>query len=485
MSPIRSCGGGRWALRVITALAAAHGALACGSSDGLTGGVAIDASGPGHLRDGAVTDAAAKGDGKTTNGADASADGGFCSGTGPVVQLPGSQGTYSICTSQIASTLFENALCTCDDAHIAGYLQTTAFNSLSGSDGGTSPTGAAVGINNAYSISAGYTHVGGSLSVAGSSSVAFIGYIETDGDLRLAGGATIPGYTQVGRNGWLGGDFTDLGPTTVGGDLHHQGTVTAIPLSVGGANTSGPVTVTPPCPCGAKNILDVASIVAQGLASNDDKAVGLTPSSWTNVLVDQSVTLPCGQYYFDSIRIAGSLKIAVTGRVALFIGADISVLGTLQITLGPTAQIDIFVTNDLNLVGYAVFGDKARPADTRIYVGGSGNVNLIGAGEFVGNVYAPLSLVTAPGYLDVYGSIFAKDFQIPGYADFNYDSAITQIGSNCPPVKIPGECTQCGQCTNGLACVAGKCGACTADSDCCGQLVCTNGQCVPLLAPPK
>jgi hypothetical protein len=171
--------------------------------------------------------------------------------------------------------------------------------------------------------------------------------------------------------------------------------------------------------------------------------------------------------------------------VALFIGADISVLGNLQITLGPTAQIDVFITNDLNLVGLAVFGDKARPADTRIYVGGSGNVNLVGAGEFVGNVYAPLSLVTAPGYLDVYGSIFAKDFQVPGYADFNYDSAITQIGSNCPPVKIPGECSQCGECTNGLACVGGKCGACTQDSDCCGQLACTMGQCEPVFAAPK
>jgi hypothetical protein len=459
---------------LIAALGGAQGLLGCGSSTETPGLPSTDGGGSIHSGDGAVS-----GDGHALG--DTSADGGFCSGTGPVVKLPGSGGSYNICTSQIASTLFDNALCTCDDAHIAGYLQTTAFNSL----GGSAPTGAAVGINNAYSISAGYTNVGGSLSVAGPSSVAFIGYIETDGDLRLAGVATIPGYTKVNRNAWLGGNFTDLGPTDVVGDLHHQGTVAAIPLTVGGTNTQAPVTVTPPCACGAQNILPVASIVAQAVSSNDDSAAGITPSTWTNVLVDEKVTLPCGRYYLDSIRIGGSLEITVTGRVALFIGADITVIGNLQILLGPSAQIDIFITNDLNLVGLAVFGDKTHPADTRIYVGGSGNVNLVGAGEFVGNVYAPLSEVTAPGYLDVYGSIFAKDFQIPGYADFNYDSAITQVGSNCPPVQIPGECSQCGSCTNGMACVGGTCGACTKDSDCCGQLACTSGQCQPLYAPPK
>jgi hypothetical protein len=461
---------------------AAHGAPGCGSSN--AGSAGADAGG--HTGDGA-----ANSDGQTLhNQSDASsadgsaADGGFCNGTGPVVQLPGTQGSHPICTSQIASTLFENALCTCDDAHVAGYLQTTAFNSLGGPDAGSAALGAAVGIDNAFTISAGYTHVGGSLSIAGSTSVAFIGYVETDGDLRLAGAATIPGYTKVSRNGWLEGSFTDLGPATVTGDLHHQGSVLAIPLSVGGANTMAPVTVTPPCPCGPNNILDVAAIVAQGQSSNDDTAVGLSPSAWTNVLTIDKMTLPCGRYYLDSIRIAGSLEITLTGRVALFIGADITVIGNLQFILANNAQIDIFITNDLNLVGLAVFGNKSHPADTRIYVGGSGNVNLVGAGEFVGNLYAPSSTVTAPGYLDVYGSVFADDFQIPGYADFNYDSAITQVGNNCPPVNIPGECGQCGDCTNGLACVSGKCAACTQDSDCCGQLACTAGQCVPLLVPP-
>ncbi len=467
---------GRMAFGFAAALVAAHGVLGCGGLTGVDGrSGSSDAGSSDRSKDGAVSPLTPDG-----TVVEASTDGGFCSATGPVVKLPGSQGSYNICTLQIAGTLFQSALCTCNDANVAGYLQTSGFSSLG--QGGSTQVGSPVGINNSYQISAGYTEVGGSFSVAGSDSVKFIGYLEAYGDLRLAGSATVPGYTKAHRNGWLGGNFTDIGPADFGGDLHHQGSVVAVPLSVGGTNSSGPVTVTPPCPCGSKNILDVAAIVAQGQAKNDNAAIGLDPAAWTNVLTIDTVTLPCGSYYLNSIQIGGSLTLQVTGRVALFIGADITVLGELQVQLSSTAEIDIFIKNDLNLVGYALFGDKSRPADTRIYVGGSGDVNLVGAGGFVGNLYAPSSRVTAPGYLDVYGAVFCNDFQIPGYADFEYDEAITQVGNNCPPVTIPGKCTQCGSCTNGLACVGGHCGACTQDTDCCGQSVCENGVCTVLIA---
>jgi hypothetical protein len=475
----------RWGFTAAVLLVGAETIPACGSS----AGTSTDANPPASKRD-AGSHGGGSGDGGTTThlgnrdgaadvsslGSDTGADGGFCAQTGPTVQLPGSGGMYSVCTAQIAATLFENALCTCTNTQVAGYLQTTGFNSTTGA-----PAGAAVGINNDYKISAGYTHVGGSLSIAGPDSVAFFGYVEADGDLRLEGTSSIPGYTKVHRNGWLASKFTDLGPADFSGDLHHAGQVVAIPLSVGGSNVSGAVSIPPPCPCQPSNILDVPAIVSQGQAQNDDAMIGLSPSAWVNLLVDQTITLPCGRYYLDSIQIGGKLIMNVTGRVALFIGADVTVIGELQILLDSTAQIDIFIENDLDLVGYAVFGDANRPAATRIYVGGAGNINLIGAAGFVGNLYAPKSTVTAPGYLDVHGAVFANNFQIPGYADFNYDAAITEVGNNCSPVMPPGGCSQCGQCTNGEACVGGKCGACTQDSDCCGQDVCVGGACEGLL----
>jgi hypothetical protein len=93
-------------------------------------------------------------------------------------------------------------------------------------------------------------------------------------------------------------------------------------------------------------------------------------------------------------------------------------------------------------------------------------------------VYAPRSRVTAVGYLKVYGSVFARDFAIPGYADFSYDRAIQHAGDGCDvPLPPPGTCSPCGSCTGGTACVEGACGACRTDADCCSQLVCMSGVC--------
>jgi len=174
----------------------------------------------------------------------------------------------------------------------------------------------------------------------------------------------------------------------------------------------------------------------------------------------------------------GNIIINVTGRVALFVDDSIATTGNLEFRLAPAGEIDIFIRENLVLTGRATFGEKSRPAASRIYVGGAGDVLLIGDGQFVGNVYAPRSLVTAIGYANVWGSVFARDFVSPGYADFTYDRAIQDAGDTCDvPLPPPGTCTTCGTCTGGTACVGGTCGPCRSDADCCSQLICSNGQC--------
>ncbi len=143
------------------------------------------------------------------------------------------------------------------------------------------------------------------------------------------------------------------------------------------------------------------------------------------------------------------------------------------------AEIDVFVKGNLVLAGKGSFGDKSRPAATRIYVGGASDIVLVGAAGFVGNVYAPRANVTAVGYADVWGSVFANNFTSPGYAHIVYDRAILQAGQGCG--GPPATCNLCGVCPNGLACVQGKCVDCTSDKDCCSQAICNNGFCGPLI----
>ncbi len=459
-----------WATVVAGGFAAMAG---CGTSDG-SGDRATSPNGSGATGSGTKGTSGSSG---AASPGDPSA--GFCSATGPLVSVPGATATtYDTCTGRIAETRFGNALCTCNDATMAGYLKTRAFDSRTGPAPDTLEGGGSVGINHTYSITTGFTDVGGAFTVAGSESLSFAGFLQVGGDLRLAGEAIVAGYTKIYRNAWLGGAFTDLGPFDVGGDLHTGASVMAIPVRVGGTRAAfSPFGA--PCPCEPSQLLDVGALVDDAKLHNDNAAAGIDARMLNLVVGNVDVTLPCGRFFFEHIGGIGNIIVNVTGRAAVFVDESVDATGNLEFRLAPGAAVDLFIRGNLVLTGRAVFGSRERPAGSRIYVGGDGDVLLIGAGGFVGNLYAPRSLVTAVGYAEVWGSIFARDFQCPGYANFVYDSAIQHAGDSCdqpPPPKD--SCDHCGTCTGGTACVGETCGACTLDGDCCSPMICSGGKCI-------
>jgi hypothetical protein len=413
-----------------------------------------------------------------SGGAPGSGD--FCRGHGPIVEVPRRGGAaYETCSGRIAEAHFQNALCTCRNASLAGYLRVRGFDSRNGAYvEGEDEGGAAVGINGSYALTAGYTDVAGSFAVAGKESVSFAGYLKVLGDFRAQGNVTVAGYTRVERDAWLGGEFLDLGPLTVKRNLTYAETVTAIPVSVGGRRELEEVRVTPPCPCEEEELLNVGALVDAARTHNDNAAQGLHPRLFEAVIGNVEATLPCGRYFVSGMNGIGNIRLNVTGRVALFVDGSLATTGNFEVRLAKDAELDLFVRENVVLTGRAVFGSEDRPAASRVYVGGAGDVLLTGAGRFVGNVYAPRSTVTAVGFADVYGSVFAKDFISPGYARFTYDRAIQHAGDSCDAPQPPaGSCRACGTCTGGTACANGACGACEADTDCCGQQVCLEGKC--------
>lgn len=425
----------------------------------------------------------------------------FCEGGGAVVKVPGQREVvYETCTGDLAETIFTNALCTCNNAQLAGYLRTRGFDSREGAfvDDDDFGGGAPVGINNAYTIGAGFTDVGGSFSVAGPDGLGFIGYLRVFGDLAIGADALIPGYARVDRDAWLGGNFTS-GPLDVGRDLHQGGVVIAIPLDVGRDTLMEPVAVEPPCPC--DELLDIAGIVDQLRRTNDNDESGIDVDALRQSVGSVELNLDCGRYYFSEISGIGEIEVNVDGRVAVAVGGPVAAAGSLRFNLGDDAEIDLFIEGDLGLVGAARFGDEARPAATRIYVAGESDIVLVGASAFVGNVYAPRATVTAPGYLRAFGSFFAKDFNVPGYAHIAYDRSITDLDCDDdpddpppppppldpdeppPPDEVPEgyNCDLCGSCFDGLACIASRCEPCVEDQNCCSQQVCEGGRCVQLV----
>ena len=433
--------------------------------------------------DGAVgTDAGTPGDAGFDAGFDAAIDReAFCMGRGPVVTVGDSTMTTETCAGAIASRVFDNAICSCMDTNVAGYMRTRSFDSGMGMM--DTAAGAPVGINGNYTTG-GYADVGGTFVVAGSAGIRFAGYLEVGGDARFGGNVDAISYIDIKRDLWVQGDVTNIGLLEVDGDVHQpSGRRLATFPRIGGSRISSPFTIDPPCRCGPSELVDIDGIVAAGVLENDNSDVALDPRMLEAVAgLGVDITLPCGRYHLTSIGGLGSITVHVPGRTALFIDGDVNALGVFDIDLGPDGELDMFIRGNLLSIGAGSYGDRARPAATRIYVGGSGDVTIVGAAGFVGNVYAPHARIIAAGATDVFGSLFGREIDMPGYLRVSYDRAILDVDRDCPPPEDGCGCGPGEGCPDHSGCVGGMCAACSSDADCCAPLVCyPDGTCGPLL----
>jgi hypothetical protein len=312
----------------------------------------------------------------------------------------------------------------------------------------------------------------------------FGGYVKVAGDAKFNGPLSAIGYINVARDLYVNGNVTLIGATSVGRDLHQPSGRTFLTFpDVSGSTDHTPFTIDPPCDCNPGDIVDVAGIVDDAHMHNDNADVGLADTALEGVAgIGRTITLPCGRFYLTAITGLGDITVHLTGRTALFVEGDVDALGVFNIDLDPGAELDLFIKGNLASIGAGSYGDRSAPARSRIYVGGSGDVVLVGASGFVGNVYAPHALITAIGATTVYGSLFGGRIDMPGYLSVHYDRAILDVDHDCPP---PPGCDMCGGdgCVDHTACIAGACAPCTMDSDCCPPLVCypATGTCGPLL----
>jgi hypothetical protein len=404
----------------------------------------------------------------------------FCAGQGAPIVVGDGVTTREECTGAIAERVFSHALCTCEDADIFGYLRTRSFHSRN--DPTIVEAGAPVGVNERY-LTAGVPNIGGSFTVAGSEGLTLAGALFSRGDLRINGPLLKAGYGVVDRDAYVNGNLLTLGWLDVGRDLiQPDGTGTGILVTPVGQTRREPVNIDPPCACEPDDILDIQALIEQGKQNNDNALAGVESWFLSAVVGARNLELPCGRYFFDSIGGLGVVNVRVTGRVAVFIEGSILTAGVLRFQVDPDAELDVFIGGHFVPTGLVTFGDASRPAASRIYVAGEGDMLLTGAGIFVGNLYAPRSRVNMVGYSDVYGSIFAEDFLAPGAVLMTYDRAILDAAEDCETDDDPPVCDRCGSCTAGSACVDVECGMCSADSDCCPPLVCRgNGSCGALL----
>ena len=406
----------------------------------------------------------------------------FCAGSGPPVLVDSAAdgGPVATCPDQLAQGKFRYALCTCDTCGSDHAIVTDAFDSSRGPyDPSTATAGGSVGVNG--DLHPGPMHIGGSLwastaSTITTSSLYVAGDLHTEGELRPAADPSVMADAlSVQGDAWMAGGLQTTGGVTVKGTLHvpnGQPSDVTGPF-VHGATDGSNFTVPTACDCAPEHLVDVAGVVSSYEASNDDVAVGISPSAFGNVQTAVTQTLACGRIFLTRIGPSQApIQLTTQGRVALFVNGDISTNGDFIVHVPPGSELDLFVAGNVTVGGAFRVGDAANPARARMYVGGT-SVNLQGAATLAGNLYAPHATLTlgASASTTLYGAIFVQDFNATADLTIHYDEAIL-TPSSTPACSAPASCTSSCDCA-GQACNGGTCGACSdSTTPCCPPLVC-------------
>jgi hypothetical protein len=379
--------------------------------------------------------------------------------TGPI-QLPG-----NLCTGDVARDTFRFGLCSCGDLDgSASSWNVDAINSATQ----TSMLAGAVGASGKFVGGAG--NIYGSVWAAGigsSEPVVQTGTMTFNSDVHSGGDLTTNGVGSLKRDAYVAGAVDGSGGVLYIDGTLHQPSSSPAPVGVtpGGGIITEPVTVPEVCNCSQP--IPISTIVNSFKNTNDNAALGLTPSSLAGV-DNRQLALGCGRFYFDAIT-ANTLVITVIGRTAIFVAGDIDAQMSINVQSG--GSLDLFVAGNVHLHGAWSLGSSQAPANTRFYVAGQ-SVTLDGAFAIDGNVYAPnVDLAITNSAFSVRGALYARSIRINGIAaQVTYDQAIADV-DGCRDTG--GSCTSCHDCDGATpACKNGTCGTCTSDADCCAPLLC-------------
>jgi hypothetical protein len=195
------------------------------------------------------------------------------------------------------------------------------------------------------------------------------------------------------------------------------------------------------------------------------------------------------------------------GNVAVLVDGDVTAGGDLTMTIAdPTSQLDVWVSGTIVATSSFKFGSASYPALSRLYVGGTQPLDIQANLIIGGELWAGNAPVTWESDSDMFGAIFAGDFNVKSTFHLHHDLGVDTVGSSCPPPgggsssggggsgsssssgstsssgsstgAPPPICGTCKDCGN-QACINGMCGSCTSSTQCCPPLVCTNGSCGP------
>ncbi len=364
----------------------------------------------------------------------------YCSGTGPPILVgdgitvgDGDGNPEDVCTGTVAVRTFKRALCTCEDYAASTPLVTDSFDGRTGPKApGSAGTAGDVGIDGGVSAAA-MVDIGGALAVGGSAGASFLVDASVADDLDVNGQLGMNVAVTAGGNARVAGDIT-LASLAVTGTLTVPAAATLTGTITAGATVRAPVTIAPPCACAPDDLVDIAAFVAnhRAPADNNNAAIGLSPGRLTDYSGDATLDLPCGSYSLGPVHGDGALVLRITGRVALLVDGDISLGAPLTIELATQdAELDLMIAGVVSSNASIVVGDADHPSRTRIYIGGSGTIQLSGDSLIGANVYAPRSAVALSAPSTIFGSLFVRRIDQAGPLTIHYDEDVLRADVGC------------------------------------------------------
>jgi hypothetical protein len=357
----------------------------------------------------------------------------YCASPSPVIlrSRPSGLRAAAVCTGSVAVRAFPRALCTCEGYATSTELGTDSFDSAVGpyAPGGSSGD---VGIDGELRTASVVT-VGGSLTVAGAAGAALLADLHAAHDLAI-GGPLGTGVTVTARGDARVAGNVDLAAFSVAGTLTVPTGATLTGAVTAGATVRAAVAVAPPCECGSPDLVDVASLVAEHAADNQDAMIGLAPDRLTGYHGAVTLDLPCGIYYLGPVTGDGALTLRITGKVALLIAGDVALTAPLTVELDTEdAELDLLIAGILSIDHALVIGRVDHPARTRVYVGGTGTIDLAGNSQLATNFYAPHAAVALSANATMYGSLFVRRLDQAAPLAIHYDVDVRRADIACPP----------------------------------------------------
>lgn len=379
-----------------------------------------------------------------------------CSQRGPLQEAVVRDGDGAACGD--ASDGFHHAVCSCDALINEAATEVDGFDSTRGAYAPGEASGA-LGLNGA--LFGRSVAIGGSLTVAGAEGIPLLGNLTVGGHLRDRGQLQGPYAVTVGGD-FLGAGDVRLASLSVGGRFQLAPSAALELMSSGPTPERTNVTIAPPCSCDAP--LDIAALVGEVAADNDNERLDVTLDDGSLKVVTSPLTLtiPCGQYHLTEIYAGQALTLQVEGRAALYLeqGIVVDPSASLTIELADGAELDLFAVGGMAANGSVTIGAPDRPSAVRLHFAGQapgtdGRQDVIfGARAMVsGSLYAPRSEVVTRGDFTLYGAALVRRLAAAAPLHLHYDRALARD-----------------------ACMAATC---ETDADCDDALRCDGERCLP------